>query len=177
MDLRRIGDWARQRVAARHPASPFVAPAIGRQLRQGEAVGRTARRWLFLLCSRRSRWSGSHALRAAVVVEPGALERELPVLAGDCADLAFAAADGLARVQNRFSLPSGGEVGWGLTRVLMSGLILSFAVVRPRRGRNLHLVEAGLGHSIVPYGDPADAAVSASTALLPHLSHRIRSTS
>src|SRR5713101_7464982 len=89
--------------------------------------------------------------------------------------LAFAAVDGLARVQNRFSLPRWRErVGVGVSlAVLTSGLILSFAVVRP-------FDEVGTYISSRQVSDiqscltviPADAAVSASTALLPHLSHR-----
>jgi uncharacterized membrane protein len=89
--------------------------------------------------------------------------------------LAFAAVDGLARLQNRFSLPRWRErVGVGVSlAVLTSGLILSFAVVRP-------FDEVGTYISAKQVSDiqscltviPADAAVSASTALLPHLSHR-----
>ena len=89
--------------------------------------------------------------------------------------LAFAAVDGLARLQNRFSLPRWRErVGVGVSlAVLTSGLILSFAVVRP-------FDEVGTYISSRQVSDiqscltviPADAAVSASTALLPHLSHR-----
>jgi len=89
--------------------------------------------------------------------------------------LAFAAVDALARLQNRFSLSRWRErVGVGVSlAVLTAGLILSFAVVRP-------FDEVGTYISSKQVSDiqscltviPADAAVSASTALLPHLSHR-----
>src|SRR4029077_21180237 len=89
--------------------------------------------------------------------------------------LAFAAVDSLARLQDRFSLPRWRErVGVGVSlAVLAAGLILSFGGVRP-------FDEGGTYISSRQVSDiqsclaviPADAAVSASTALLPHLSHR-----
>jgi uncharacterized membrane protein len=99
--------------------------------------------------------------------------------------LAFAAVDGLVRLQRMFLLqrgkfpsPSGasqtGGLGVGVSlAVLVAGLILSFGVVRP-------FDEVGTYISSRQVSDiqsclaviPADAAVSASTALLPHLSHR-----
>jgi uncharacterized membrane protein len=89
--------------------------------------------------------------------------------------LAFAAIDALARLQTRFSLPRWrGRVGVGASvAILAAGLILSFGVVRP-------FDEVGTYISSQQVSDirsclaviPADAGVSASTALLPHLSHR-----
>lgn len=89
--------------------------------------------------------------------------------------LAFAAVDGLARLQNRFSLPRWrGRVGVGVSlAVLAAGLILSFGVVGPFdevgtyiSSRQVSDIQACL--TVIP----ADAGVSASTQLLPHLSHR-----
>ena len=86
--------------------------------------------------------------------------------------LAFAGIDALARLQARLRtrLAVGASVA-----VLAAGLILSFGVVRP-------FEEIGSYISATQVSDiqsclasiPADGAVSASNALLPHLSHRRR---
>ena len=98
--------------------------------------------------------------------------------------LAFAAIDSTARLQRMFPqrktfpFPFGGGKGGGLgmgvsIAVLAAGLILSFGVVGP-------FDEVGTYISSRQVSDiqscltviPADAGVSASTELLPHLSHR-----
>jgi uncharacterized membrane protein len=89
--------------------------------------------------------------------------------------LAFAAVDALARLQNVLPLPRWRvRVGVGVSlAVLAAGLILSFGVVAP-------FDEVGTYISSRQVSDiqscltviPADAGVSASTELLPHLSHR-----
>jgi uncharacterized membrane protein len=89
--------------------------------------------------------------------------------------LAFAAVDGLGRLQSRFSLRRWRErFGLGVSlAVLAAGLILSFGIVGP-------FDEVGTYISSRQVSDiqscltviPADAPVSASFALLPHLSHR-----
>ena len=98
--------------------------------------------------------------------------------------LAFAAIDSTAELQRMFfqrgtsPSPFGGGQGGGFgvgasLAVLAAGLILSFGVVRP-------FDEVGTYISSQQVSDirsclmviPADADVSASTALLPHLSHR-----
>src|SRR3984893_8598510 len=89
--------------------------------------------------------------------------------------LAFAAVDGLARLQQRLPLPHWQErvrVGVSLA-VLAAGLVLSFGVVRPLdelvtyiSGSQASTIQSCL--NVIP----ADASVSASYKLLPHLSHR-----
>ena len=89
--------------------------------------------------------------------------------------LAFAAIDGLARLQHRLSLPRWrGSIGVGVSLALLAaGLILSFGVVRPLdelatyiSGSQASTVQSCL--NVIP----PDADVSASNKLLPHLSHR-----
>ena len=89
--------------------------------------------------------------------------------------LAFAAIDGLARLQHRLSLPRWrGSIGLGVSFVLLAaGLILSFGVVRPLdelatyiSGSQASTIQSCL--NVIP----PDADVSASNKLLPHLSHR-----
>ena len=89
--------------------------------------------------------------------------------------LAFAAIDGLARLQHRFAFPRwrrGVGVGVSLA-VLAAGLILSFGVVRPLDELATY-ISGSQASTIQSCLDviPADASVSASNKLLPHLSHR-----
>ncbi|TMB98927.1 MAG: DUF2079 domain-containing protein, partial [Chloroflexi bacterium] len=88
--------------------------------------------------------------------------------------LAFASIDGLARLERMVGGRMRRFIAVGLSvGVLAAGAILSFAVVRP-------LDEIGTYVSASQVSDirsclgviPADAGVSASNALLPHLSHR-----
>src|SRR3989475_1187363 len=89
--------------------------------------------------------------------------------------LAFAAIDGLARLQHKLSLPRWqGRLGVGASlAVLAAGLILSFAVVRPfdEVGTYISTAQVSDIESCLP-SIPRDASVSASNKLLPHLSHR-----
>jgi uncharacterized membrane protein len=89
--------------------------------------------------------------------------------------LAFASIDGLARllalVRNP---PLRGRVGVGVSLAVMaSGLIFSFGVVRPFEEVGTY-ISAGQVSNIQYCLEsiPASASVSASNALLPHLSHR-----
>jgi uncharacterized membrane protein len=89
--------------------------------------------------------------------------------------LAFASIDGLARLQQRFSLPRlRGRVRVGVSiAVFAAALILSFGVVRPFEEVGTY-ISAGQVSNIQYCLEsiPARASVSASNSLLPHLSHR-----
>jgi len=99
--------------------------------------------------------------------------------------LAFASVDGLARLQQLLLLrrgttrsPSVGGQGGGLAvgaslAVLVSGLALTFVVVRPldEVGTYVSGSQAATIRSCLAV-IPPDASVSASNKLLPHLSHR-----
>src|SRR2546425_2331473 len=89
--------------------------------------------------------------------------------------LAFAAIDGLARLQHRLSLPSWrGRIGVGVSLALLAaGLTLSFGVVRPLDELATYISgsQASTVQSCIQ-SIPPDASVSASNKLLPHLSHR-----
>src|SRR3989441_1313948 len=89
--------------------------------------------------------------------------------------LAFAAIDGLARLQHRLSLPRWrGRIGVGVSLALLAaGLTLSFGVVRPLDELATYISgsQASTVQSCLP-SIPRDASVSASNKLLPHLSHR-----
>ena len=92
--------------------------------------------------------------------------------------LAFASIDTIARLQHFVgdsSLPRlRGRVGVGVSiAVLAAGLILSFRVVRPVDEVSTYISPAQVSNiqsclALIP----ADAGVSASNGLLPHLSHR-----
>ena len=88
--------------------------------------------------------------------------------------LAFASIDGLARLQQVVSGGMRGFVAVGLSfGVLAAGLILSFGVIRPFDEVGTYISPAQVSN--IQYcltSIPADASVSASNALLPHLSHR-----
>jgi len=89
--------------------------------------------------------------------------------------LAFAAIDGLARLQQRLPLPRRrATVGLGVSlAVLAAGLILSFAVVRPFDEVGTYISTAQVSNiESCLQSIPPDASVSASNKLLPHLSHR-----
>jgi uncharacterized membrane protein len=89
--------------------------------------------------------------------------------------LAFAAIDGLARLEHRLPFPQWrGRLGVGVSFTLLAaGLILSFGVVRPLdelatyiSGSQASTIQSCLN------AIPPDVSVSASNKLLPHLSHR-----
>jgi uncharacterized membrane protein len=92
--------------------------------------------------------------------------------------LAFASIDALARLQHvvrSVSLPRvRGRVGVGVSiAVLAAGLIISFGVVRPFDEVSTYSSQAQVSNIQSCLASiPADASVSASNALLPHLSHR-----